>query len=386
MSLLMDALRKAEEAKRAQSDGGAAGTDKFASAPSAVEAMGAELSLEPIHAPTQADQAPTAALPPRRPPAGERSQREAIQNVFAAKSPRDKSGDRIFFFALVGVSGITLLGIGAYLWWQLQPRSTLLAEGFRPPPVHAKPAPSLATLPSTEPDTPPRLNMAESIAAEKADWSQERSHASPGETQTAIPIRISHSRPRVNPLLEQGYAALQQGNLTQAQQAYERMLAGDPRSIDALYGLAAIAIHRQQAGLAEDYYLRILEADPRDPFAHSGLASLNGRAGSSAESRLKTLIAEQPNVASLHFALGNLYAQDQRWRDAQQAYFLAYKNDNDSPDIVFNLAVSLDQLHQDRLAAQYYGEALRAAAGRPAAFAREQAQTRLRELQGAAAP
>ena len=43
--------------------------------------------------------------------------------------------------------------------------------------------------------------------------------------------------------------------------------------------------------------------------------------------------------------------------------------------------VSLDQLHQAKLAGQYYRQALAAAEGRPAAFDREQAASRLRELQ-----
>ena len=101
----------------------------------------------------------------------------------------------------------------------------------------------------------------------------------------------------------------------------------------------------------------------------------------SAESRLKTALSGQPDSPPLLFALGNLYARQQRWSEAQQAYFQAYAGEPDNPDIIFNLAVSLDRLRQGRLAAQYYRMALDAGDVRTAAFDRDQVRTRLLELQ-----
>lgn len=379
----MDALRKAEEAKRAAS--GHNDTPSIADtapAPS-VEGIPAELALEPMSLDAQAESGPEKRTA-QRPPADGQQQRDAISNVFAAKSTPRNPADRAFMVALVSVASLGLLGAGFYTWWQMQPRSSLVAMPNAQTP-EARPAAQAPLAPAATEPAPSSATVATqalaAVANSLASHTGAEKPTQPVNSEPASPIRITRSQTRVNPLLDQGYAALQQGQLATAQQAYERMLATDPRSVDALYGLAAIAVHRQQAALAEDYYLRILEADPRDAVAHAGLTGLRGRSNG-AESRIKTLIAEQPNVAQLHFALGNLYAQDQRWRDAQQAYFLAYKNDSENPDTTFNLAVSLDQVHQDRLAAQYYAEALRLAASRPAAFNREQAQARLRELQG----
>lgn len=393
----MDALRKAEEAKRAASGDGLSADAGARVAPDAqavysdtslATGIPAELALEPLARETAAESA-TDGRPNPRPAASanatQQAQRDTINNAFAAKSAAKDPADRAFMVALVCVAGLGLLGIGFYVWWQMQPRSALA-----PMPSAQAPAPAVPQAPSLPTQTP--VAQAESLSEPAASAlvapmapetnsivADRPARTTPAEP--ASPIRVTRSQTRINPLLEQGYAALQQGNLVQAQQAYARMLDSDPRNVDALYGLAAIAVQRQQAALAEDYYLRILEADPRDAIAHAGLAGLKGKSGG-AESRIKTLIAEQPNVPQLHFALGNLYAQEQRWRDAQQAYFLAYRNDSENPDAAFNLAVSLDQLHQDRQAAQYYGEALRLAAARPATFSREQVQARLRELQG----
>jgi tetratricopeptide (TPR) repeat protein len=386
MSLLMDALRKAEEAKRAATQSEPAVLAEVAPAPEPPPDNAAsvlqELGLEPL--PPTVQETPPAHTTLTGSAAKDAAQRQTAQNAFAAKKAGPRAPeDKAFTLALAGVAGLAALSIGAYVWWQMQPRSSLAS----PPHLSAQPSPlPPAPIATTEAPAPRAANpmLAASAVARLPDTDAvERNETFPHTTPASTsPIRVTRSPARVNPLLEQGYMALQQGNLAQAQQAYERMLAIDARNTDALYGLAAIALQRQQPGLAEDYYLRILESDPRDAYAHAGLAGLRGRsAGSNSESRLKTLIADQPDVAPLHFALGNLYAQEQRWRDAQQSYFLAYQNDSSNPDTAFNLAVSLDQLHQNRLAAQYYSEALRLRGTQAGAFNREQVQARLRELQ-----
>jgi len=82
----------------------------------------------------------------------------------------------------------------------------------------------------------------------------------------------------------------------------------------------------------------------------------------------------------LYFTLGNQYAQQGRWAEAQQAYFKAFATDPDNADYAFNLAVSLDQLHQPALALEYYRRALALAEKRSASFAPEVARTRVQQL------
>jgi Flp pilus assembly protein TadD len=97
------------------------------------------------------------------------------------------------------------------------------------------------------------------------------------------------------------------------------------------------------------------EADPQDTVAMSALINNRGQIDpGAAESRLKSLSAAQPDLAAPHFALGNLYARQGRWNEAQQAYFRAYNAEQDNPDILYNLAISLEHLRQNKLAAQYY--------------------------------
>jgi uncharacterized protein HemY len=50
------------------------------------------------------------------------------------------------------------------------------------------------------------------------------------------------------------------------------------------------------------------------------------------ESRLKNLLREQRDSAALHFALGNVHARQNRWSEAQQAFFKAFSAEPEHPD------------------------------------------------------
>jgi Tfp pilus assembly protein PilF len=162
----------------------------------------------------------------------------------------------------------------------------------------------------------------------------------------------------VSPTLMQAYEALQSGDHARAKGLYEQVLQADPRNVDALLGLGAIALNDGRLDDASRYYQQVLELDPRNSYAQAGLISIVGGADLQAsESRLKQLIARDPS-AFLYFSLGNLYAQQAQWPSAQQAYFQAFQRQSDNPDYAFNLAVGLEHLGQNRLALDYYRKSL----------------------------
>ena len=170
-------------------------------------------------------------------------------------------------------------------------------------------------------------------------------------------------------------------SLAAAREGYQRVLAREPTNRDALLGLAAIDVRSGQLDSAESRYLKLLEMDPRDTHAVASLIALRGPLDPvAAESRLKTLIANQPEAAHLHFSLGNQYAQQSRWTEAQGAYFKAYSVDPENADYAFNLAVSLDHLRQRKLALEFYQRALALVDKRAASFPPAQARLRVQEL------
>jgi tetratricopeptide (TPR) repeat protein len=129
--------------------------------------------------------------------------------------------------------------------------------------------------------------------------------------------------------------------------------------VDALVGMAAIAQNEGRNADAVGWYQKVLEIEPHNAVALSGVVNTmpNGN-GISQESRLKNLIASQPQVASLHASLGNLYADQELWAQAQQAYFEANRYDNYNAEYAFNLAVSLEHLRKPILALSHYKRAL----------------------------
>jgi len=141
-------------------------------------------------------------------------------------------------------------------------------------------------------------------------------------------------------------------------------------------------VRAQRFESAEAIYQRLLRADPRDPHANAGLLALRGALVDpvAAESRVKSMLAADPESSVLYFALGNQYARQARWPEAQQAYFKAYSGDAENPDFAYNLAVSLEHLRQTRPAADYYRRALALAEKRGASFDPAAARERLRQL------
>jgi tetratricopeptide (TPR) repeat protein len=185
----------------------------------------------------------------------------------------------------------------------------------------------------------------------------------------------------VDPLVENAWEALQAGDLPRAREGYERALRANPRDRDALLGLATIDAKNQDFERAEARYLRVLELDPRDPYAQAGLVALRGQTDPiQSESRIKNMLAQQPDAAFLNFPLGNQYAAQGRWPEAQAAYFKAFAADPENADYAYNLAVSLDHLGQQKLALEYYRRALALAGNRAVGFNSAQVEARIREL------
>jgi tetratricopeptide (TPR) repeat protein len=196
-----------------------------------------------------------------------------------------------------------------------------------------------------------------------------------------IAVSPTNAQPRLNPALAQGYTLLQSGKVEEAHALYTKVSQSEPLNIDALLGLAYIAGRESRTDEATQLYIRILQLDPRHALAQAGLISLMGRADPAAsESRLKQLIAREPS-AFLHFVLGNVYAEQSQWSQAQQSYFQAHHLEPGNPDYAYNLAVGLDHLKQAKLALNYYrrAEQLASSHGR-ANFSLEHARQRIGAL------
>lgn len=344
---------------------------------------GVHLAIEPKLEPIAADEADAA---PGTPARGGNPEAGLAGIQIARPAPNPGRGLRLSFAIL----GLAAAGIVAYISYQIH--SLTEATASQPAPAPA-PSPASAALPPLA--VAPAASSAPSVPTAQAAQQPPRRYPieapsapaavrPPAEpvAESGVPIRLVRSRPEIDPHLRQGYLQLEAGNLGAARSEYEQAYGNDPRNIDALLGLAVLAQQDGRAADAESYYRQALEANPKDATAQAA-AIVHSPAGDQVaiESRIKNLLAAQPESGPLNFSLGNLYSRQNRWSEAQQMYFNAVASDGDNPDYLFNLAVSLDHIRQPRLAARQYHLALQAADRRPAAFDRKLANKRLQDLQ-----
>lgn len=199
----------------------------------------------------------------------------------------------------------------------------------------------------------------ERIVAEKVESQPLTATTQAGKTRE--PLRVVSKIPAagVDPTLLSAYQAFSRGEDAVAQQQYRQVLQRDVRNIDALLGMAAIAQRQGRNADAMGWYQKVLEVEPRNVIAQSAVANLNlSDDAVSQESRIKNMLANQPESANLHAALGNVYAAQDQWASAQESYFNASRFAPNSADFAFNLAVSLDHLGKSSLALAQYRRAL----------------------------
>ncbi|MBA5687547.1 tetratricopeptide repeat protein [Duganella sp. LX47W] len=230
------------------------------------------------------------------------------------------------------------------------------SPGFAPP---ATPAPGMPAPGTSGPDT-----LAPLAAPDSAD------------------IRVARSNvpQQADPALQNGYQAFNSGDLARAQQQYELALRTDPNNRDALLGTAAVALRQRQDQRAAAIYSRLLDLDPNDGDALAGLMGLRQGDAAQSELRLKNVLSRTPDAAPVQFALGNLYARQGRWPEAQQAYFRAWSAAPGNADYAYNLAIGLDRLNQGKLALTYYQKALALAQDTPASVDRAALRLRIQQL------
>ena len=224
--------------------------------------------------------------------------------------------------------------------------------------------------------------VARRIGTERTAPAAERSDAEPPpDAGGRIAIRKRKRPDHVAASLEQAWEAYLAGDGEAAGQAYRAVLEHEPRNRDARLGLAAVAARAGRWGEAAEHYATLLASHPADTAAHAALAAIGEKDPARAESRLKALLRIEPEAAHLHFSLGNLYATQSRWPEAQQSWLSAYRLDRGNADHAYNLAVGLDHLSQSRYALDLYREALVLARSSPASFQAETVLKRIRALE-----
>ena len=421
MSLLLEALKKAEKAKeeaqrRAKADAAAPELRLDGEAPAEVKPVLTRAELPDIRQPLEILSEEIAPAPTEaRPLASEAAAAGAAERATARKvfeAQFKEPNPRLPFYITLGLLGLAGVGVFGYFWYQLRPPAPLVnatpprhaQELAVAPTSEARPASATATaaipglptksMAATAAAVVPAAQAASAAAVQPAKpqpvAARPQSPATPRLTQPRpaalrvleAPAAQTRPAPRVHPKVESAYAAYLAGDLAAARADYRAALQDESANRDALLGLAAIDVRSGRYEVAEAAYLRLLQINPADAHAQAGLIALRASRLDplATESRVKSMLAADPGANVLHFTLGNQLAQQGRWGEAQQEYFKAFAAEPDNADFAFNLAVSLDHLRQPKLALDYYRRAIVLAEKRGASFDLTAARSRAAQL------
>lgn len=377
MSLLIKALQKAEEEKTSD------GTNS---------ASLAELSLEPktSHTTGTAKRVEPAISTDAMP-----APQLAAAGVFSAKLPAASSqanNKKLLLIGIVSLLLLMLIGMQVYSYIDSLNQSPVLVP--RPPIIQPQTPPVIQNEVVTEANGAANTVVAassevlqvEDVSAETKVALQQPSAAA-AQTQEVPIAKAKKPQPArsqevvmgepvtapdegalkitrnpvvvgVHPDLSAAYQAFNNGDDAAAQYHYRKVLQSDVRNTDALLGMAAVASRQGRTPDAAGWYAKVLEVDPRNTIAQAAMASGYAQVDPiGAESQIKNMLAQKPDAAHLHAALGNVYVERGDWPQAQQAYFQAYHYAPTNADYAFNLAISLDHLGKSSLALQYYKQA-----------------------------
>lgn len=162
-------------------------------------------------------------------------------------------------------------------------------------------------------------------------------------------------------MLMSAYQAWQLGHVAHAEQLYRQLLEKQPQQRDALLGMLAISqVSGSDKGIVLGYAEQLRRLYPQDREVRLATDRLLGDVSRDQASETELKLAQQSseNMAEASYRLGLFYAEQQRWAEAQSAFFEAVSKKPHQVDYRLNLAISYDRLGKQRLAIQHYQETL----------------------------
>lgn len=133
-----------------------------------------------------------------------------------------------------------------------------------------------------------------------------------------------------------GTAYQQNGDEHAAMETYRKVLAVNPRHVQALNNCAVLLERAGMYDAASAYYETIISVDPQYFRAYNNLAVLYALRNNTgrAEELLKNAVAVRPGYLDAHFNLGKLYENTQNMEAALEEYRFVCLYDSSYPDVI----------------------------------------------------
>ena len=389
MSLLLDALKKAAQEKQQASSKDQA-VEKHSSRDELELTLDErDLAEQPSAATSQPVQPETEALSiepvlelDRKSATTSTVSDEALQLLIYKTNKQYRHSQKIIWGSALCIALFTLVLGGVYYYYVMVDEVESLERKHEI-------AMRLFESQAVESDTKPSMMVNHGVPDQQAlitkktlsPASQIKQAAVSNQSAEVFSIKRTQKDNPVSALLNKAWHAYNNMEYTIASDAYKQVLEREPRNRDALLGKAAIAVKQGEYAQASTEYKKLLQLDPRDQIAMAALSNLDEASPDAmGETKLKFMLQQRPDAAHLYFALGNLYAKQARWPEAQSEYFSAWQNSNENADYAFNLAVSLDQIGKQNEAKRFYEKSLNLSVGKNINFSIEAVKQRLSKL------
>ena len=178
--------------------------------------------------------------------------------------------------------------------------------------------------------------------------------------QAAAKAVASQPQSQVAALFKQGLELHQQGQLAQARQIYEQVLAKQPTHFDALHLSGAIAAQSKNPALAVELIGKAIEINPKNAAAYSnrGLALNELKRVEEAITSYDKAIAIKPDFAEAYSNRGIALKELKRYEEALVSYDRAIAIKPDYADAYSNRGNALNELKRYEEALASYDRAI----------------------------
>jgi predicted O-linked N-acetylglucosamine transferase (SPINDLY family) len=178
--------------------------------------------------------------------------------------------------------------------------------------------------------------------------------------QAAAKAVASQPQSQVAALLKQGLELHQQGQLAQARQIYEQVLAKQPTHFDALHLSGAIAAQSKNPALAVELIGKAIELNPNNASAYSnlGIALKELKRLDEALASYDKAIAIKPDYAEAYYNRGIALNELKRYEEALASYDRAIKIKPDYAEAYYNRGSALNELKRYEEALASYDKAI----------------------------
>lgn len=309
---------------------------------------------------------------------------EALQLLVYKTNKKYRQRQKAIWGGLLSAAIVILMSAGSYYYYgmleevdALERKHKLAMRSVRAEPIKQRQAPEPVKSAFVE-------QVQSSEASLKIKQTVAKAETSSVQAITArhkLSIKKTNIEDPINALLRNAWLAYNKADYLTANRDYEKVLKQEPKNRDALLGVAAVAVKNANYEKARASYQLLLKLDPRDEVAMAAMSNINKLSVNlQDESRLKFMLQQQPSATHLNFALGNYYARKSQWPEAQSEYFKAWQGNSKNADYGYNLAVSLDQLGKTKEAIRFYKESLLFARDKNVGFSKSEVEKRIQQI------